>query len=72
MQEALTRGMIQTLLTSRSSLYHIPNLAGEVDGHGDQISKKVIEACKNMAKNAGMDTTIASEEIARPKGRNWA
>ena len=63
--------MIEHLLISRSSLYHLPGLAGEVDGHGgNRVSQKVIEQCKQLAKINGMEPKVVQDIIAASKGRS--
>lgn len=61
--------MIHHLLTSRPTFYRLEGLHGQVDNHGgNRISQKVIDICKKMAKDAGMDGGVVQEIINQSKG----
>jgi len=47
----------------------VPGLDGEIDGHsGDRISRKVVDQCKKMARDNGMDPKIVQKIAAAAKG----
>ena len=67
-KHTLRHALIEHLLTSRPAFYHVPGLDGEVDGHGgNRISQKIIETCKKMARDAGMDTGVVQDIINKGK-----
>ena len=67
-QETLIKGIIESLLSSRPNFYRLPGLDGEVDGHGgNRISTKIIEQCKRIAKDNGMDPKVVQEIITSTK-----
>lgn len=67
-KHTLQHALIEHLLTSRPAFYHLRGLDGEVDGHGgNRISQKIIETCKKLARDAGMDVGVVQDIIDKGK-----
>ena len=72
-QNVLAKGVIDLVMAHRTDLYHLPGLAGEVDGHGgDRIRSKVEQMLSKFAMDNDVDVGVVKSKGNGSKKRKVA